>query len=192
MFWADRGKFDKAETFHRKAIARSEELVRLYPVPSSGTVLTQSYTTLATMYLVQQQAKKAEEIYRKAVVLQEALVKDTAGHPLVSFGAGGNLLELWLALEPAKPRKRLAVYQKGRDLLEPLVRRVSRGHATPARSRHLQQSSAAAGGSRRSAKALSCRRSAVEVICCPLPRPHQRRLHFHLRDCSERRQRRLG
>ncbi len=90
ILWADRRKADKSESFYRKAIAVSEELVRLYPDPARRAELAQGYLDLGVMYQINGQRQKAEEMYRKAAAIQEVLAR-SAGHPVPSSASGGNV-----------------------------------------------------------------------------------------------------
>jgi serine/threonine protein kinase len=122
MLWANRGKFDQAETFHRKAIALSEELVRLYLDPSRRHELAQGYLDLGAAYQVSQKSKKAEEMYRKAIAIQEALVRDLPDIVLYRSNLASSYVNLGLLLSGVRVKEALAFFHKGRALLEPLWR----------------------------------------------------------------------
>jgi tetratricopeptide (TPR) repeat protein len=122
MVWTNRNALDKAVAFHQKAIALSEELVRLYPQPFCRLELRQSYLNLGATYQVCQERKKAVEAYRKAIVVQEALVRDLPEIPNYRLHAAGTCANIALILDRNQADEAFAFLKKGRDLLEPQLK----------------------------------------------------------------------
>jgi tetratricopeptide (TPR) repeat protein len=118
--WSNRGSTDKAESFHLKAIAVGEELVRLFPHPSERMELSQSYVTLGGMYQARNQRKKAQEMYRKGVAIQESLARELPSIVAYRSRLAESYGNLSLVLDNAD--ESIALLQRGRDLLEPLMR----------------------------------------------------------------------
>src|SRR5262249_54285830 len=102
------------------AIAVGEELVRLFPHPPERFELSQSYVSLGGMYQGRQQRKKAAEMYRKGIAIQESLARELPS--IVSYRL--RLAESYgnLSLVSDNADEPFAVLQKGRELLEPLMR----------------------------------------------------------------------
>ncbi|HTU93032.1 MAG TPA: protein kinase [Gemmataceae bacterium] len=122
MVWTNRGKADKSEQFHLKAIALGEEMIRLYPEPSHRQELAQAYLNLGAAYQVSQQPKKAEETYRKAAAIQEVLVRDLPDIALHRLSLARTYVNLALLYSGGRTKEALALFQRGRTLLEPLCR----------------------------------------------------------------------
>ncbi|MHB1422451.1 MAG: tetratricopeptide repeat protein [Gemmataceae bacterium] len=121
MLWSNRGQFDKAESFYRKAIAVSEQLVQLYPHPDRRQELAQSYLNLGATYQLSQQTKKAAEVYRKAIPILEALVHDLPDLSLYRLSLAGCYANIALIGDGTHGDEALPALQRGREVLEPFL-----------------------------------------------------------------------